>query len=219
MSKFIEIPGQFLAQIAGGGDRIPTLYYSGNVLIRRFFWQRLHVINRLITRFTTKKNKCLDFGGGAGVMLPTLSGCFREVTLLDLEVGEAMQVVQHYQLDNVNIEQKDVAQADFRGQKFDAIVAADVLEHFRELHVPVAALHGWLADDGLLFTSLPTENWVYVMLRKLFGITKPADHYHTAYEVEAYLRNHGFEKLAGTAVPLYFPVAPLFLISCWRKQA
>jgi len=218
MSKFIEIPKEFMAGIALGSERTPNLYYSGNLLMRRVFWQRLYLLNRLIRSNAIKLELCLDFGGGGGVMLPTLARHFKLITLLDLDVAEARQVVQHYHLGNVEILQQDVAATDFPAPGFDAIVAADVLEHFRELSTPVSALHRWLSPDGLLFTSLPTENWVYVMLRKLFGVTKPIDHYHTGYEVEAYLATQGFEKIASVSAPLYFHVAPLFLISAWRKQ-
>jgi len=41
MSRFIEIPTDYLAQIAGDGDRIPRLYYADNYVLRRMFWLRL----------------------------------------------------------------------------------------------------------------------------------------------------------------------------------
>ena len=186
--------------------------------MRRIFWQRLYLINRLISCHAQKWERCLDFGGGGGVLLPTLTQRFSLVALLDLDAAEARQVAQHYQLDNVTILQQDIVTADFQAPSFDTIIAADVLEHFHELSMPVTALHRWLSHDGLLITSLPTENWVYLMLRKLFGVTKPVDHYHTGYEVEAYLATHGLEKIASVSSPLYFHIAPLFLITAWCKR-
>jgi ubiquinone/menaquinone biosynthesis C-methylase UbiE len=121
-------------------------------------------------------------------------------------------------LENVEIVQGDVEQLDFSKSPFDAVVAADVLEHFRDLNVPVVALRRWLKPEGLLFTSLPTENWPYVVLRKVFGIEKPWDHYHTGYEVEAFLTANGFERVRTRCVPLYAPVVPLFLVSAWRLR-
>lgn len=218
MSKFIEIPKQFMESIAIGSERTPNIYYSGNILMRRVFWQRLYLLNHLITRHTRKFGACLDFGGGGGVMLPTLAQYFKEVTLLDLDATEARQVTRQYRLENVLIAQEDMATCNFLKSGFDSIVAADVLEHFKDPLAPIVALHGWLADDGFLFTSLPTENWVYVALRKLFGVTKPVDHYHTGYEVETCLQANGFEKVTSVAAPLYWHIAPLFLISAWRKK-
>lgn len=218
MSSFIEIPKEFMEGIAVGSDRTPNIYYSGNLLMRRVFWQRLYLLNRLMTRHVKDAGSCLDFGGGGGVLLPTLAKRFKGVTLLDLEAAEARKIAQHYRLNNVVIAQQDMATFTWSGQGFDAIVAADVLEHFKDPLQPIAALHRWLSADGMLFTSLPTENWVYVALRKLFGVTKPVDHYHTGFEVEACLLNNGFEKVASVSAPLYWHIAPLFLISAWRKH-
>jgi len=215
-SPFIPIPTDFLARIAEESDRIPRLYYAGNILMRWTFWQRLRVINHLMNRHLSRQISGLDFGGGSGVMLPTLARKLQRVTLVDLEAAQARLVQEKFELSNVDIVQGDIATLDFGQEKFDGIVAADVLEHFKELESPVRALRQWIHPDGRLFTSLPTENWVYVGLRKVFGIEKPWDHYHTGYEVENFLANHGFAKLRTVCVPLGIPLAPLFLISVWR---
>jgi hypothetical protein len=78
-------------------------------------------------------------------------------------------------------------------------------------------LRDWVKPGGLLFTSLPTETYLYVLLRRVFGVEKPLDHYHTGYEVEAQVQRHGFQKIETSCVPLHFPIAPLFLISAWRR--
>jgi len=215
-SKFIQIPGKFLAQIAEDSNRIPRLYYAENWVLRRTFWQRLHVLHRLMRRHLLERGSGLDFGGGSGVMLPTLSAQFRRVTLVDLEATQAILVKKHYALENVEIVERDVSALDFSNSRFDAAVAADVLEHFQDLRVPVEALRRWLEPHGLLFTSLPTENWVYRCLRQVFGIEKPWDHYHTGYQVEAFLESNGFQRVQTVSVPLYVPLAPLFLVSAWR---
>jgi predicted TPR repeat methyltransferase len=218
MSRFIETSPAFLANIATGGDRIPTLYYAGNRILRRMFWQRLHLLDWLIGRHSRGRQTCLDFGGGAGVMLPTLSRRFERVCLVDLQTAEATQLVSHHGLTNVALVGGDIGSVELPIDRFDAIVAADVLEHFSDLDLPLHALSRWLAPDGVLFTSLPTENWVYALLRRVFGVEKPADHYHTGYEVEARLRAHGFKRVAGITAPLVVPLAPLFLISAWRHD-
>lgn len=110
----------------------------------------------------------------------------------------------------------DITKGQISDAPFDAIVAADVLEHFKDLSSPIDALKRWLGSDGILYTSLPTENYIYTGLRKVFGVTKPWDHYHTGYEVEMCLESHGFRKVESISVPLYFKAFPLFLISVWR---
>jgi len=218
MTRLIQIPAEYLAAIAEGSDRIPRLYYARNRILRRMFWERLHRLNRLMQRVALSTDSCLDFGGGSGVFLPTLAQRFRSVTLLDLEARQAKQVAKRYQLNNVNIVEGDAGAVEFTSRPFDAVVAADVLEHFQDLDLPVPRLHRWLKPGGMLFTSLPSENWVYVMLRKIFGIEKPWDHYHTGPEVEARLARSGFHRVKSSYVPPGLPVAALFLITAWRRE-
>ena len=213
---FIEIPPHFLADIATDSDRVPTLYYSRYWLLRKFFWMRLRLIYFQIKRDKEPKTSCLDFGGGGGVFLPTLSKYFKSVVCVDLEDSEARKVVEKYNLQNVKLLREDIANIKLSDAPFDTIIAADVLEHFQDLSVPVAAFRNWLRKGGTLYTSLPTENYIYVFLRKIFKITKPWDHYHTGYEVEAYLKNSGFKKIQWAYVPFYLGVFPLFLVSTWK---
>ncbi|MBD2540499.1 methyltransferase domain-containing protein [Coleofasciculus sp. FACHB-SPT36] len=218
MPNFIEIPPDFLRSIAKGNERIPTLYYSQNVVVRNLFWLRLKIIYRLLVKYTSRRGICLDFGGGGGVFEPTLSALFSKVICIDLDTEEASKVVTHFCLDNVVLIRADITNAKNIEAPFNAIIAADVLEHFKELRPAVNALQKWLKDDGYLFTSLPTENFVYVLLRKLFKIEKPVDHYHTGYQVEAFLRRNGFRRVRRLFLPFILPITPLFIISVWQKN-
>lgn len=207
-----------LESIAVGNDQIPTLYYSGNVVSGRIFWARLRWIHRLIRRLTDPKGVCLDFGAGGGVFLPTLATCFESVVGIDLHTAEAEQVIEHYRLDNVSLHRGDMNEARLESAPFHAIVAADVLEHFEDLEPPVRRLREWLAADGVLFTSLPSETGFYDWLRRLYGLTKPADHFHTGWEVEAYLEGHGFKRRSRWLVPFGLPFVALYLVSAWSRD-
>jgi predicted TPR repeat methyltransferase len=217
--EFIEIPPRFLASIATDSERVPRMYFQVGEVARRIFWLRLRWIHRLIQRHCASRERCLDFGAGGGVFLPSLSQLFDRVVSVDLEVKEALQVVEHYGLRNVRVVQADITRVELEEAPFDAIVAADVLEHFRELSPAVTALRRWLAPDGTLFTSLPSENWVYVLLRVFFGIEKPPDHYHTGFALEAYLESNGFRRVQRWFVPLRVRLVPLYLVSAWRRTA
>jgi predicted TPR repeat methyltransferase len=215
---FIKPSNALLASIGTDSERIPTIYYSGNALITYIFWLRLKWIARRLIRFAPRHNSCLDFGGGGGPFLPTLSNIFKHTTLLDLETTEAEKIKSHYQITNVEINEADARYVNLNNSPFDAIVAADVLEHFKVVEPAIKKLHDWLADDGVLVTSLPTENWVYALLRIIFGVKKPDDHYHSGYEVEKMLIENGFSRVHHSTVPLYIPLAPLYLISVWKKS-
>ena len=131
---------------------------------------------------------------------------------------QAGLVMSRYGLGNVEILEADVASLNFDGRPFDAAVAADVLEHFQDLAPPLRLLREWLKPGGVLFTSSPTENWIYVFLRKVFKVEKPWDHYHTGYEVESLIERNGFERIKTICVPMVAPIAPLFLITAWRRK-
>jgi SAM-dependent methyltransferase len=213
---FIKIDSKFLQSIATDSERIPSLYYSNYWLVKNFFWMRLKLINYQISKIKTKKDSCLDFGGGGGVFLPTLSSQFKTVVFIDLETLEASKVVEKYNLKNVKLIKEDIANASIPEAPFDVIVAADVLEHFQDLSMPISVFHKLLKKDGVLLTSLPTENFIYTSIRKIFNITKPWDHYHTGYQVELSLKRAGFKQIGRNFVPLFYNIFPLFLISAWK---
>lgn len=214
---FKYVDHQFLKIIAKDNDRTPSLYYSGNRFLRNFFWKRLVVVYSHLTQlFPQGGYSALDFGGGSGVMLPSLSSKFSKVICLDLETHDAVQVCNKYNLANVEVKMVDIRDIDYSQVKFQCIIAADVLEHFSSLEEPVEAIYSWLANDGYLFTSLPTENWLYVLLRKIFNMEKPWDHYHTAKDVEKFLCEYGFYPVKRSYLPL--PWLTLFNITAWAKK-
>jgi 2-polyprenyl-3-methyl-5-hydroxy-6-metoxy-1,4-benzoquinol methylase len=204
---------------SSGQDIALDVYCSENALLREFFWFRLKLLTMLMGWFVRGRGgTVLDFGGGSGVFMPTLALGFESVSLIDLNTSQAEQLKAALQLDNVSIVTADIEAFDFE-DGFDAVVAADVLEHFADLSVPLTRIHRWLDDDGHLYTSLPTENLAYRLLRILFRKTKPVDHYHSAREVEQALGGAGFRKVFGLCHPLLVPLFPLFRITVWRKVA
>jgi len=216
MSSFVEISQPLYRQLTPAGDERTDFYRSDNPIVRWLFWERLRKVE-LLMKLIGAGGSCCDFGGGSGVMLPTLASRFAYVCCIDLDAHLAQRIVHKLYLPNVNIKEQDVTVFDYYDEyvKYDAIVAADVLEHFLDLNIAVNAIKGRLKSGGLLFTSLPTETWLYSLIRLLIGKKKPIDHYHSADQVESFLRRHGFERVLHTSIPVPI-IAPLFSISAWR---
>jgi predicted TPR repeat methyltransferase len=213
---FIHIPIETLKQVYRNHSKT-TLYFSRNPIVRRLFWKRLKTLYGFIERAGHAKTRAVDFGGGNGVFLPSLAQLFDHVTCIDLDTKRAAQMAEVFQLQNVTLLSGDLnTPLSFEGP-VDAIVAADVLEHFKELTPPVSSITRWLKNGGFLYTSLPTENYFYTVLRKILRVTKPADHYHSGFEVEQFLSRHGFRLVKRRYLP--FRLFPLFLISAWKKAA
>jgi SAM-dependent methyltransferase len=217
-AQFEEIPPDILRKIATVSVRMPRLYFYPIRFVRKFFWARLKAIHRSMVKTVPHRRVAIDFGCGSGVFLPTLANTFDLVQGIDIEANEAKEIVSAYQLQNVRLINADIYNLhDAQIEKADAIVAADVLEHFKDLEAPIRRLHEWLKDDGYLFTSGPSENILTKTGRILGRIEKPWDHYHTGYEVEQFLEQHGFQR----ASPSYhvYSVMPMYILSVWKKMA
>lgn len=225
MRQFIRIPNQTLKEIVAQGQeqdahfhsRIPPEYFSPIPPIRWVFWQRLQMLHSLMNKYAPDAQTCLDFGGGGGVFTPTLAKSYPKVSLLDLATREARNTVDRYGLDNVTLMETDATKTDLPDGSFDCAVAADVLEHFLKLDDALDPLLRWIKPGGLLFTSLPTETWVYAFLRLIFRTEKPEDHYHKAIDVERYMEQRGFVRLERRYAPLYLRITPLYYITVWRR--
>jgi predicted TPR repeat methyltransferase len=213
---FIHIPIETLKQVYRNHSKT-TLYFSRNPIVRLLFWKRLKTLYTFIERAGHAKSRAIDFGGGNGVFLPSLAQLFGQVTCIDLDTKRASQMAELFRLQNVTLLSGDLNAPLTLDGPVDAIVAADVLEHFKELAPPVSSITRWLNDDGALYTSLPTENYAYTALRAILRVTKPADHFHAGHEVEQFLSRHGFRLVTRRYLP--FRLFPLFLISAWKKAA
>jgi len=217
--KFQRIPKDFLQSIHSGSRNIPTLYFHPNSLVRELFYKRLETICELMPDDSEKQNQIIcDFGGGGGVFLPTLSKSFREVVVLDVETHEAEEIVKRYGLTNVDIVPGDALSNSFSDSYFDIVVAADVLEHFKDLRKPIKEIRRLLKDSGLLFISSPTENLIYRLGRLLADIKKPPDHYHNAGEIEQVLRKEPFIIIKKLFLPVNLSILGLFSILKAEKE-
>ncbi len=220
--EFVKPPLEFLRSIidhqSESKDIALDVYCSEQYLFRKFFWMRLWMLTIVIRQFSNARGICLDFGGGSGIFSPSLASGFDSVHLIDLNTEQAKEVQRQLDLRNLSIVTGNVDEYDYGEGKFDAIVAADVLEHFQDLKVPIKKIYKWMSRTGYLYTSLPTENIYYRFLRKVFNKRKPQDHYHSAAEVENFLKSEGFKKVWGYYHPMFLPLFPLFRISVWRKS-
>ncbi len=168
--------------------KINDNYFSKNIPLQWIFWKRLQIILDMAKRVRNPES-VLDFGMGWGVLLPSLSKIFQRVYGVDIHepsIAIARHLIQLLDCRNVQVLQ---AQSDDRLPKFgrrslNCIIAADVLEHVRNLSNVLSSFDEMLADDGYLIVSIPTENRIYSMAKMLLKHPASVDrHIHNRMEV------------------------------------
>jgi ubiquinone/menaquinone biosynthesis C-methylase UbiE len=198
-----------------GHDDTPRVYTDRSVFVRELFWRRLDALLKL--SHAPADGRALDFGGGNGILTPTLARRYREAVCVDLRTEMAQEVCRAEGLSNVSIRQGDLASFALPAESFDTIVAADVLEHIQDLRPLIEEFRRLLKPGGELLISAPSENRFYELGRRVFGYTKPDDHYHESAFVDETIRG-----LLTAAQRRYFPfnLGPLavFLLARFVKE-
>lgn len=114
--------------------------------------------------------KVLDLGCGSGALgqyLAQTRQCTSDgVTLSEAEAAHARP---HYRrVEVADLEAADLVQM-FAGQRYDAIICADVLEHLKRPELVLAACREMLANDGKLLISVPNAGYSGLIAELLHG--------------------------------------------------
>lgn len=165
-----------------GHEDTPRVYTDPSVLVRELFWRRLEGLLGLSQ--AVGRGRALDFGGGNGVLAPTLSRLYPEIVCVDLRTEMLEDLVRSEKLTNVSVRTGDLVTLGLPDGHFDTIIAPDVLEHVLDLEALIGELHRLLVPGGELLVSAPSENRLYELGRRVFGYVKPHDHYHSAAFIE-----------------------------------
>lgn len=188
-----------------------NLYLHKNLFIRDIFWQRIETIVKMCQ--TGRHRGCaIDIGGGNGVLAYFLAHKFSKYYIIDPDAQEAEKIASELGLTKIIIYHNKIEDISF-DEKASVILAADVLEHFEKLAIPVNFIQNHLHKNGKLIVSLPTENFLYRLGRVLIRKDKPLDHYHCARTVLHFLYDKGFRILHHEYVPRYTVPVPLFSIA------
>jgi len=156
----IEALGRAAETMGGAarGEMAADAYLHPNPLLRGFFQLRLRMlvalINRLAARHEIVLGEVADLGGGVGLMCALLAPYARSIRLIDVDCRAARLVLAELGAGNVTFEEGD-ALARGGTDWADVVIAADVLEHFRELGPIVGAVHSWLRPGGILLPRCP----------------------------------------------------------------
>lgn len=145
-------------------------YAHRNPFVSFVFWQRLRDVMRYLGGRGSWRS-VLDFGCGAGVLLPYLAERAQHVLAADVDLSALIAIGRYVQIAR-NIEMVDLgihSLSDIAPQSCQLIVALDVLEHVEDLPRTAQALARVLEPGGELIVSGPTENFAYRLGRRIAG--------------------------------------------------
>jgi 2-polyprenyl-3-methyl-5-hydroxy-6-metoxy-1,4-benzoquinol methylase len=181
---------------------IPS-YLHRNPALRWMAWQRLEVVVAALQRLAPRKapgSLAVDFGCGSGVLFKDSLARFEKVVGVDLVLDAAKALVSELGLADVQLCSPAQADAQIEPGSADVIIAAEVLEHVDDLPPTLGQFKNWLKPGGRLLVSLPTENVLYRLGRRLAGFS---GHYHhsNAASIDAKMRAFGFRRERRLQIP------------------
>ena len=210
-----------MADLVSAEDRdemaIPS-YLHPNSLLRWMAWRRIDEVAALYRRYfpPTAPNagatQVMDYGCGTGILFDELGQSAGRIYGVDLVLDPARLLVDEWNLDKVTLMDPDTASRLVATHSLDAIVAAEVLEHIDPLEGTLEFLRNRLKPGGKLLVSVPTENALYRLGRRLAGFD---DHYHesNAADIHRKILASNFRELRMTRIPGPGPLAIYWVVA------
>jgi 2-polyprenyl-3-methyl-5-hydroxy-6-metoxy-1,4-benzoquinol methylase len=186
---------------------IPS-YLHKNPLLRSMAWWRVGLLAKRLERAGQKLGRrdlrIVDFGCGSGVLFADARQIAKEVIGVDQVLEAAQLLVARRGYDNVRLLTPAQARDGIADESVDIIIAGEVLEHVEPLDETLLQFRRWLRPQGQLLATLPTENVIYRMGRRLAGFD---GHYHhaNAASITQDLARCGFRITHKRVIPLPDP--------------
>ncbi len=216
---------QRIAESLSDEDRaemaIPS-YLHKNPALRWMAWRRLEVVVAALQKLAPRKapgSLVLDFGCGSGVLFRDSLARFERVVGVDLVLSAAKALIAELGLTDVTLHTPAEADAAVAAESVDLIIAAEVLEHVDDLPPTLRQFKSWLKPGGRLLVSLPTENTLYRLGRRLAGFS---GHYHhsNAASIDAQIQSFGFRREALSHIPAPGPLSIYWVMQySWPSQS
>jgi len=173
-------------------------YTNPNPLMRWLTWRRVEVVLSAIAAQIPLQN-VLDFGCGYGVFIPYLIANSENTVAFDPMIAELQALGDAAGWQRITYE-SNLAQIAPMKNRFDLILAIEVLEHIDDLDETVKIFYQLLHGKGNLLVAGPTENYLYKMGRKLAGYSGDY-HVRNIFDIRAVLEKHFRVQKTATIIP------------------
>jgi len=187
-------------------------YTNPNPFMRWFVWKRVKEIIQIFESLGEIEN-VLDFGCGYGVFHPFLLEISNQLTAYDLMIDDLIALnnsTKEKFVSNIIYESK-LSIISNQKNKFNVILAAEVLEHIDELVNLLDIFYDILDDKGYIIVSGPTENYLYKLGRK-FANYSGDYHLRNIYQIREILQKKFKVRKISTIVPL-LPIYEIYICS------
>lgn len=175
-------------------DRKNTLIYGDMYHQDKYVRERFKIYKSLLSKYMKMETKILDIGGYMGDLLMILPKGI-DYTVVDID-KEALKIARRRgaKIIELDLEREQLPV----NEKFDVIVAAEILEHLKDPEKILIQAKKILKRKGVVLISLPNECTLYHRLKVLLGRgidgTGFAPHYHlhfpTLDQNETFLARH-----------------------------
>lgn len=208
------MPAELMTRIASGlsaeerAEMAVPSYLHANPAMRWMAWRRLEVVEGRIARALRARVDplTLDFGCGTGVLFESVLARSSRLYGVDLVLGPARQLVAERKLSGVELLPPESLEGAIPPGSVDLVVAAEVLEHLAPLGLWLGRFRQVLRADGVLVVSLPTENALYRLGRRLAGFSGQY-HRSNAASIDGEIRASGFRRRYRCSIPAPGPLA------------
>lgn len=174
-------------------------YVKSNVIVRRFFIERIRVAFRLLPR--RGYDAILDLGTGSGFYLPLLSKTGRQVHGVDLApvLNLTHKMIRRKGLQNILLSKADVTRLPFKSECFDLLFCLSLIEHIQDQKRVLREFKRVLRKDGVLILGYPMQNRPqhffeelngYLQCAKFFLNLSPSRAKERVRESRQYPHNH-----------------------------
>ena len=157
-------------------------YSHPNKIINEIYWTRLKIVFQEI-KSIGNISQSLDYGCGSGILLPFLAHHSEHVIGLDIDINPSTKIQKIIAFPtNITIKDLNVEPlSTLPKNHFDLITALNVLEHIDRPQETVDTLIYALKPGGRIIVSLPKENFLYYIGRKIAGKEFTGDYHKSDY--------------------------------------
>ena len=189
---------------------IPS-YLHKNPLMRWMVYSRVKGLWQWMMFHQHPGMNILDYGCGTGVLLPSASAIAEKVYGVDIVLTPAKLLIQHSNLLNVNLITPDEMLVTIEAMSMDVILCGEVLEHIQDLGSTLNQFLKLMKKTAHFLVSIPTENTLYKLGRKLAGFTGEY-HLWSSSSINKKILGAGFKQNRIKKIPFWDPFAIYWLI-------